>query len=450
MQGTSPSQDQGNLFAPLLKDFINMDHPLVALAERIDWVALERDFARYYSHTGKPSKPVRMMAGLLILKQLYNLGDETLMPQWVSNPYYQYFCGEASFQHRPPCDPSDLVHFRKRIGRTGVKEILKLSVELHAQKINRRQEILVDTTVQEKNITFPTDAKLHRRIIEKCNDIARAVGVKLRQSYSRTVKQLFQAQHFAHHPKRAKKAKAARRKLKTLAGRQLRDLERKLPAAELEAHQKLLDLFQRVLDQQRSDKNKIYSLHELEVACISKGKAHKKYEFGSKVSVAMVPELNIIVGVETFTGNPNDSTTLAKTLESVKELTDKEFKRVIVDRGYRGAKSGMDTEVLIPSTGKGKSPGTRQKERKKFRRRAAIEPIIGHLKHDFRMLRSYLKGHLGDEINAMMAAAALNMKKWMRNWAESRSKNAGKTFLAFWLQVQIVLRAFAKRELSCL
>jgi transposase, IS5 family len=204
MLGKSPNQTQTNLFKPILKQIINPSDSLVILASEIDWKKLEGEFAILYSNTGQPSCPVRLMAGLLILKQLFNKGDETVIDTWIQNPYYQYFCGEQYFQWEKPCDPSDLVHFRKRIGEEGIEKIFAQSVALHANKLNKCNEVLIDTTVQEKNITYPTDVKLHRRIIEQCNVIAEQEGIEMRQSYTRTLKDLLIQNRFAHHPRRKK------------------------------------------------------------------------------------------------------------------------------------------------------------------------------------------------------------------------------------------------------
>ena len=232
------------------------------------------------------------MVSLLILKQLKGLGDETVIKEWVQNPYFQYFSGETEFQWDKPCDPSDLVHFRHRIGPGGAEKILEVSIRIQPSKQRRRytERIVIDTTAQEKNITYPTDVKLRKKVIEKCLKMARAEGIELRQTYTRTVKKLVLQQRFAHHPKNWKRAHAAKRKLKTIAGRLIRELGRKLPQLALSRHQSSLALFNRVINQQRNDKQKIYSLHEPHVACIAKGKVAKKYEFGSKVSVAMSRE----------------------------------------------------------------------------------------------------------------------------------------------------------------
>jgi IS5 family transposase len=410
MIGKSPNQNQRNLFRPILKEFINPEHPLVVLSGKIPWKQLEKDFSDLYSNTGQPAKPIRLMVGILLLKRMYNLGDETIMDRWIQDPYFQYFCGESEFQWDYPCDPSDLVHFRNRIGTEGVEKLFQLSVEIQKDKFTRKRDLVVDTTAQEKNVTYPTDAKLYRKIVEKCNKIAKKEGIQLRQSYTRVIKQLLIDQRFAHHPKKRKKATKSKKKMKTIAGRITRDIERKLPQTILPKYQDEIDLFKRVIVQVKSDKNKVYSLHEPFVACLAKGKAHKKFEFGSKVSFAMLPGSNLIVGVKNFNGNPHDSTTLEDTLNHVKKITGKIFSNAIVDRGYRGKKAIGETKIILPNSPKGKTPYQKRKMRKKCRSRAAIEPVIGHIKTDCRMARNYLKGTVGDEMNAILAATGFNLR----------------------------------------
>jgi IS5 family transposase len=410
MLGKSPLP-QTDLFRPLLIDFINLNHELVHLSAKIDWAVFEQEFSSLYSSTGTPSKPIRLMSGLLILKQMYNLGDETLIPSWIANPYFQYFCGEVHFQHSKPCDPSDLVHFRKRIGTKGIEKIFQQSMLIHGSQIEEK-EICVDTSAQEKNITFPTDVKLHVKIIKKCNRISLKEGLLQRQTYTRTVKDLLIQSRFAHHPKRKKEARKAQRKIKTIAWRLVRELERNAA----EKHQSEIDLFKQVLNQQRHQSNKIYSLHEPEVACIAKGKAHKPYEFGSKVSLAVTKNSGIIVAAVNFTGNPNDNRTIAPTLDQHERLTGLRAQVAIVDRGYAQRLVGT-TQVIKPGNGKNDSAYEKQKARKRFRRRAAIEPVFSHVKQRFRMARNFLKGAMGDQINLLMAAAAFNFKKWMNKFA---------------------------------
>ena len=355
MIGKSPNQNQRNLFRPVLKEFINPDHDLVLLAHKFPWKEIEDEFVSLYSHTGSPAKPIRLMVGLLLLKRIYNLGDETLLPQWVQNPYFQYFCGESEFQWQFPCDPSDLVHFRNRIGKDGVEKIFKASVKIQNKPVAKTKEVIVDSTAQEKNVTFPTDSKLYRKIIEGCNQIADKNDIQLRQSYRRTVKKLMIQQRFGHHPKRKKEAERARRKLKTIAGRQVRDLERNLSRIALFVYGPRLERYKSVVNQKRSDKNKIYSLHEPDVSCIAKGKAHKKFEFGSKVSVAMLPGSNVIVGVVNFQGNPHDSKTLQATLDHCEKITGKTFERAILDRGYRRQKENWRYQPTCSGRNKGKN-----------------------------------------------------------------------------------------------
>lgn len=277
----SPDQNQKNLFLPLLKEFINMEHELVLLAERIDWKYFENSFFHLYSDTGQPAMPIRLMVVCLMLKRLYNYGDETLAQAWEMNPYMQYFCGEAHFQHHFPCDPSDLVHFRNRIGEKGIELIFTYSVNLHGKKAKSKR-VVSDTTVQENNTTFPTDAKLAKKIIDTSAKIGKQENFTQRQSYTRISKQLLKDTYNSTHPKRKKKAKKAQKKLKTYAGRVVRELQNKLPEDILPSYSDELDLYQQVLDQEIDSVDKIYSLHKPFTACIAKGKAHKKMNLAIK------------------------------------------------------------------------------------------------------------------------------------------------------------------------
>jgi len=418
MKGKLPSQQQKNLFRPILKEIINPRHELVVLSQKIDWRYFEDSFSSLYSHTGQPGTPIRTMVGLLLLKRIYNLGDETVMDQWLQNPYFQYFCGEAEFQWEYPCDPSDMVHFRKRIGKSGAEKIFQASIEIRKDEI-RTKDVLIDTTAQEKNITYPTDAKLLIRVIQKCNKIAKREGIIQRQSYKRTMKKLLLKQRFAHHPKRKKEARSALRRLKTIAGRLLRELERTLDKSALEQYAELLMICNKVVKQRKQDKNKIYSLHEPSTACIAKGKVHKKFEFGSKVSFAVVPTVNIIVGVKNFNGNPNDTKTLEPAIENIEQMSGIKFKNAIVDRGYKGKKEVRGVTIVSPKPPNAKQPYSKTTMRKKCRARAAVEPVIGHVKHDCRMLKNYLKGTIGNDINANLAAAGYNFRGLLKKIKET-------------------------------
>jgi transposase, IS5 family len=417
MLGKSPDQNaaQEDIFRSSLRSLINPKQELVLLSAKIDWKSFEDSFAHLYSRTGTPSKPIRLMVGLLLLKQMCNLSDESVVAAWVQNPYYQYFTGETHFCWRLPCDPSDLVHFRNRIGKEGAEKIFSCSVSLFAEEVEKADVVNVDSTVQEKNITFPTDTKLAIKIINRCKKLAKEEGIVLRQTYTRTVKKNLIRVRFAHHPKRKKEGKSAMKTIKNIAGRLVRDVKRKLNPESLVKHLSSIERYEKVLAQKPTDKNKIYSLHEPDVACIAKGKSHKPYEFGCKVGFATLPKSNIIVGVAHFEGNPHDSQTLETTLESAEMTTKKHFRKAVVDRGYRGKSTVGETEVVIPNEKKDRGLTKNEKavKRKLCRGRAAIEPLIGHLKSDHRMAINYLKGKIGDAFNALMSAAAFNFKKYL-------------------------------------
>ena len=221
------TSNQASMFLKL-EDMLNQRHPLYILSNKVDWVLFEESFKTLYcSDNGRPAKPVRLMVGSLILKHLRNISDESVVEQWSENVYYQYFCGENEFLPVEPCEASELVHFRHRIGESGIELILKESIRINGNDSND-SIASIDTTVQEKNITFPTDSKLHRRIIEKCKKIAEKEDLPVRQSYTRTLKKLSVDQRFRNHPRNKWKARKADKKEKTIAGRLVRELERNM------------------------------------------------------------------------------------------------------------------------------------------------------------------------------------------------------------------------------
>lgn len=418
MVGKQDKTAQLSIFDTPLERFINLNHELCILSTKIDWDLVEEDFSFYYSEIGRPSVPIRRMIGLLLLKHIYNLSDEAIVDRWIENPYWQYFTGEKVFQTDKPFDPTEFIHFRNRIGKEGAERLLKLSVQLFGKEAQEK-EVLIDSTVQEKNITYPTDAKLHKRIIGKVNKIAKQEGIVLRQTYTRTLKQLLIDQRFHSHPKRRKKAKAALRKIKTIAGRQVRDIERQFNDKQKEQYQDLFIILNKILKQKKGDKNKIYSIHEPEVSCIAKGKEAKKFEFGNKSGIVLTKTTKIVVGALAFEDNPYDGHTLDEHLVQTEYLTQKRPKTGIVDRGYKGKKNINDTEIILPSAPKkNATPYQKQKARKRFRARAGIEPVIGHIKHDHRMLRNYLKGAIGNQLNTILAGTGFNLKKMLNRIKE--------------------------------
>jgi IS5 family transposase len=386
---------------------------LLVLAQKLPWALFEKEFARFYAKVGRPGKPIRLMVGLLLLKQLENLSDERVVEVWVQNPYYQLFFGMERFQWTMPCDPSDLVHFRNRIGEAGVEKIFQASVLLHG-KAGLEREVVIDTTVQEKNITFPTDTKLRVKVMRRCWKLAAEEGIHLRRSYRRELKKTLRVIRFNKKSDEKKRIPAARRRVKTMANALLRDLMRKLPESRLIVLREELELCRRAVNQERYDKNKIYSLHEPGVLCISKGKEHKKYEFGSKAAIAMTKTRCIIVGAKKYSENVYDGDTLTEVLSQIKTMRGNAPERAFCDRGFRGRKRIGNTEIVLPSVpASNVSEYDKRKARKNFGRRSAIEPVIGHIKHDFRLARNYLKGSIGDAINLLLAAAAFNIKKWL-------------------------------------
>ncbi|MEQ9297898.1 MAG: transposase [Cyclobacteriaceae bacterium] len=216
---------QLNFLAPSLKEQLNPKHELYKLSQHMDWIYLEEEFTKYYARQGRPAHPIRLMVSLLILKSVYDLSEEELIEQhWEMNSYFQFFSGKEVQQWGQPCAASDLAHFRKRIGKEGVEKIFNHSIDLHG-KGGKDKHVSIDTTVQEKNITYPADAKLHKRISDKCVSIASKESLQQRRSYSRTTKQLLRDTYNTTHLKRKKKAASAQRKLKTIAGRLVRELE---------------------------------------------------------------------------------------------------------------------------------------------------------------------------------------------------------------------------------
>lgn len=408
------NHSQSSLFFSLACT-LSQRHPLYILANKMNWQLFEDAFGSLYcKDNGRPAKPIRLMVGLLILKHIRNLSDESVVEQWSENVYYQYFCGCNDFVTGAPCNATELVHFRHRIGEKGIELIFQESIRING-KDGDDSHISVDTTVQEKNITFPTDDKLHKKIIKRCQKLAEQEGIVLRQSYCRMVKKLSYDQRFRNHPRNKPKARKADKKIKTIAGRLVRDVERKLPAGH--PGHRHLTFYKQVLAQQRTGKNKIYSLHEPDVCCISKGKEHKKYEFGNKVSIAYTQSTGVLVGAKSFR-NEYDGHTLEKALLQVAHLTGKAPATATVDRGYKGNSKIGDTEIQIPNPAKDKtlSRYKQNKKRKACRRRAAIEPIIGHLKADHRLSRNFYHKIFGDNINIMLAATAYNFKRMMNIW----------------------------------
>jgi IS5 family transposase len=396
---------------------LDQRHELYRLADLIDWNRFDAEFgALYCPDNGCPAKATRLMVGLQYLKHLYGLSDDHVVMRWVENPYWQYFCGEEYFQHQLPIDPSSMSRFRRRIGESGCEKILKATVEVgletKAIKPNDLKRVTVDTTVQDKAVAFPTDSKLLNRSRVRLVRLCRKQGVSLRQSYARKGPEaLLLANRYAH-ARQMRRMRRQVRKLRTYLGRVVRDIERKTAdSEELQAiFARELAMAKRLLNQKKTDRNKLYSLHAPEVECISKGKANKRYEFGVKASIATTNRNNFVVGGMALPGNPFDGHTLAGALEQVRRLTGSVIDEVFVDRGYRG--HGVEESAVYIS---GQKRGIRtQRLKRSLKRRQAIEPVIGHLKSDGLLGRNYLKGTEGDQMNVMLSCAGHNLRLILR------------------------------------
>jgi IS5 family transposase len=416
---------QGDLLRSRLDAIIDQDHALVKLARTIDWSFLEQRFgAVYEDKLGRPPLPTRLMAGLAILKHTYDLSDEVLCERWVENPYYQFFCGEEFFQHRLVLDRSSLTRWRQRMGEERLQALLQESLSVAAKtkaiKPSDLNRVIVDTTVQPKNVMFPTDARLLNRAREILVRLAQRHGVKLRQSYARVGKfALIKHQRYAH-AKQFKRANRALKKLRTYLGRVIRDISRKIEGDGWLEHVifgHVLSRARRVRDQmQRQRGPKVYSLHAPEVECIGKGKAHRPYEFGVKVSVATTLAHakggQFVTHVKALPGNPYDGHTLAVVIPDMEALVGNTIERILADKGYRGHNAPPDYKFRVFTSGQKRR--MTPKIKRELRRRSAVEPVIGHLKAEHRMGRNYLWHRQGDATNAILAAAGYNFRRLIR------------------------------------
>ena len=411
---------QCELFGAQLSELLNPKHPLYVLAERMEWSAFDAAIdACYAEEIGRPGVNTRLMVGLVYLKHAFDESDESVVARWVENPYWQFFCGCQYMQHELPIDPSSLSKWRKRVGAERLEKLLEATIKtalaIGAMRPQELEKVNVDTTVQEKAIAFPTDARLYHKMRVALVRRAKALGLVLRQTYRFKGKKLLARQGRYAHARQMKRAAKMTRQLKTILGRVVRDIQRKAGKIQGQIADgplgELVAMAERLLAQTRTSKNKLYSVHAPEVECIAKGKAHKRYEFGCKASVATTSQSNWIVGAEALHGNPYDGHTLGGAIQQVERLTGQTPNDVMVDQGYRGHGYRGSASVHVVRTIPKRAT---RAIRRMLRRRAAIEPTIGHLKTDNRMNRNYLTGQVGDKINAVLAAAGYNLRKLLR------------------------------------
>ena len=435
-------------FRARLDDMIDLQHPLAVLATRMPWADIEVTFAPVFARTrrsgkvatgddlfgttaqlagagigqgGRPRLPIRLMVSLLYLKHAFNESDESLVERWSENVVWQFFSGMTYYEPRPPCDPTQIGRFRRLLGEAGVEQLLKTTIEaavtMGALKKTELERIIVDTTVQEKAIAHPTDSRLLEVAREKVARMAQREGIKLKQTHQRAGSTLRRKAGGYAHAKQFKRLKAVLRRQRTILGIVLREVRRKQAALSAVAQQRLnvwLERAERIYRQRPKDKDKLYALHAPEAECIGKGKARKPYEFGVKVSLAVTHKQGLMVGARSLPGNPYDGHSLAEQIEQTTTLLQDigvKPKTAVVDLGYRGLQANEAGVELIH---RGKYKSLTALQRKWLKRRQAIEPAIGHTKHDNGMDCCWLKGAQGDALHAVLCAAGYNIRWLLR------------------------------------
>ena len=417
-----PTDRPDDLFRARLDQIIDMGHELVRLAGKIDWKGIDERLAGQFSENGRPATETRFMVGLLLLKHSYKLSDEGVCERWAYDPYFQFFTGETFFQHKFPHERSGLSHWRKRLGDGMVEmlltESLRVAHDTGALKAKDATRITVDTTVQPKNVAHPTDAKLMHKAINWLGRLAAEHGVVLRQSYKRVAKRAAVMAGRYAHAKQFNRQRRAVRFLRSRLGRLIRDIRRKIKGDE--ALEEVFAIPLSRADQVRRQRQrqrgwKLYSLHAPEVECIGKGKAHKPYEFGVKVSIATTnarsPGGQFVLHAKALPGNPYDGHTLADVIAETEAITGAEIQKIYVDKGYRGHDAHTHKFKVYRSGQKRGVHGTIKRE---LKRRSAIEPVIGHLKSDGHLDRNYLAGRDGDHLNAVLTATGHNLRLILR------------------------------------
>lgn len=437
-----------DFFRARLDQMIDLRHPLAVLASRMPWSDIEAALAPAFAHrdrtgrvvegadmfgptmtvagagvsnAGRPRLPIRLMVALLYLKHAYNESDESLVERWAQDVYFQFFSGQVYFEPRLPCDPAQISRFRRGLGEAGVEQLLKTTIEaavdMGAVKKTEFERVIVDTTVQSKAIAHPTDSRLLEVARDKIARLAKRAGIQLKQTHEREGKALRRKAGGYAHAKQFKRLRGVLKRQRTILGRLLREVRRKMGGLADEARVRLdpwVQRAERIQQQGPKDKNKLYALHAPETECISKGKARNPYEFGVKVSLAVTHQQGLMVGARSFPGNPYDGHTLAAQIEQTNTLLQDigvKPHTAIVDLGYRGVDKDLAPLEVIH---RGKFKSLTPKHKTWLKRRQAIEPLIGHAKADHRMDRCWLKGAEGDALHAVLCAAGFNIRWLLR------------------------------------
>jgi IS5 family transposase len=444
--------DTADFFRPRLAEMIDLRHPLAVLASRLPWVQIEAALAPHFARqmregravaqddlfgpslqiagagvaaAGRPRLPIRLMASLLYLKHAYKLSDEELVERWAENVVWQHFSGMTFYEPRLPCDATQIGRFRSALGEAGVEELLKATIDTAVAsrtiKPAEFERVIVDTTVQEKAVAHPVDSRLLEIARHKVVAAAKRAGIALKQTFIKEGKTLRRRAGGYAHAKQFKRLRKVVKRQRTILGIVLREVARKMGQAAADGNalalnslRELMQRAERIRTQRPKDKNKLYALHAPEVECIGKGKARRPYEFGVKVSVAVTHKQGLVVGARSFTGNPYDGHTLAEQLEQVKILTEDTGaspKQAVVDLGFRGVDAANPGIDIIH---RGRFKSLTDPQRRWLKRRQAVEPAIGHLKHDNGMDRCWLKGQTGDALHAVLCAAGFNIRWLLR------------------------------------
>lgn len=462
-----------DFFRARLDGMIDPRHPLAVLTRRMPWAEIEASLAPLLTHkdragrtvqdsdlfgttlqvagggvsnAGRPRLPIRLMVALLYLKHAYNLSDEALVERFSENVVWQFFGGREYYDSKPPCDATQIGRFRKALGEQGVEQLLKTTVEaavmMGAVKHADFQRVIVDSTVQEKAVAYPTDSRLLEVARAKITRLAQRAGLTLKQTFEREGRQLRRRAGGYAHAKQFKRLQKVLRRQRTILGRVLREVARKASSLSQESRQTLepwLQRAKRIHTQRPKDKAKLYALHAPEVECIGKGKARQPYEFGVKTSLCVLHEHSLIVGARTFPDNPYDGHTLEQQLEQTATLLQditlkgKPVKptTVMADLGYRSKENNAIPGVNVIH--RGRYASLTQEQRRWLKRRQAIEPVIGHTKHDHGMDRCWLKGSEGDALHAVLCAAGFNIRWLMRAIVRKAAERPEGLFYA-WLK----------------
>ncbi|MGQ7020067.1 IS5 family transposase [Vibrio cholerae] len=439
----SRQKPQRDLLETYLDDIIDTRHELVILGKRIDWSACEGYFGPMYaSNSGRPAMPVRLQVGLQLLKHIYGLSDLEVLKRWTENPYWQHFCGEITFQHRLPMDETTMLRFRQRIGEEGARELLKMTIKLAEETGTVAPEsfkvVVADTTVMPKAITHPTDAKLVSRCHRQLVELAKEEGIRFKQTFIKVLDKLvWNVGRYAH----ARQFGRMHKHLKKMHSNLIRICEAVINQKPFEERsQALNDKFYqalRLLDQygDPSIKQRLYSLHEPHVVCITKGKAHQRHEFGAKVSVVTTAAEGLVLDCQSLNGNPYDGHTVEPLLRRLKDHLEELPEHLLVDRGYKGSDKTHLCQVHITGRKQGRGKAHEQQHR-----RNSIEPIIGHMKSEGLLDRCHLHGALGDKTHAVLCGVGMNLRKILKKLAELLLGRKKWGFRGLWLSLLATLQ----------